>query len=56
MPGPQERTQRLLTDVPHGAHVEIGVHGNLDTLEWVANKPFAEGHVACNVEYGKSSP
>ena len=56
LPEPQERAQLPLAVVPNGAHVEISTHGNLDTLEWVANKPFAEGQVACNVEFGKFPP
>lgn len=44
--------QRPLAAVPNGAHMEIGTYGDLATMHWVQNEPWAADLLACNVTYG----
>ena len=44
--------QRPLGAVPNGAHMEIGTYGDLATMHWVQNEPWAADLLACDVTYG----
>ena len=44
--------QRPLGAVPNGAHMEIGTYGDLATMHWVQNEPWAADLLPCDVTYG----
>ena len=44
--------RQRLADMPNGAHMEIGTYGDLDTMHWVQNEPWAADVLNCHVTYG----
>ncbi len=44
--------QTPLEAVPNGAHMEIGTYGDLATMHWVQNEPWAADLLSCSVTYG----
>ena len=44
--------RKRLADMPNGAHMEIGTYGDLDTMHWVQNEPWAADVLDCHVTYG----
>ena len=44
--------QKRIADVPNGAHMEIGTYGDLATMHWVQNEPWAPGVLDCSVTHG----
>ena len=44
---------KRLAEMPNGAHMEIGTYGDLATLHWVQNEPWAARTCStCSVTYG----
>ena len=52
-----ELKPKLPTSTPHGAHMDIGQYGDLNTLHWVENEVDPEPDmVLCEVLYGELVP
>lgn len=41
-----------LEELPNGAHMEVGAYGDLDSMRWVQNGPWAPDTVEVNVAFG----
>ena len=51
----KDACSRPAAELENGAHMEIGVNGDLSTLYWRQNGPWDPNTVPCRVTYGRPS-